>query len=361
MKMDNRKTYSETEQEAVEEELRENEWQREWAVKSPMYIEKMNQLLQEGTKESREQLKNMFMDREFFDHYRQVDTFATMYVVMSIYELEVSAGICNTILEQGRSVEELLDYMFQLKMILYRLDFEIGQDTEKEFISFLRAHGVSTITINIAMTTMVMRPLQMALKLEKLFEKNKLEDHLLSMLCFIQKYWGKNYRVLKKLSDIYLKMGNEEAAGKCQAEISAILSELSGQKQEFFELQELLWKLFYKEKAVEKEIVYFLKKHSITDEVWESAMESINVSEKEYYLRILNTMFEEQITVKMEMTLQYALQKCPGDEMLLCLLAEIYAGQGDIEKALKCLASVNDPGELTQKFRNTCEGLKKRG
>ena len=356
MKMDNRKTYSETEQEAVEEELRENDWQREWAVKSPMYIDKMNQLLQEGTKESREQLKNMFLDQEFFGHYRQVDTFATMYVVMSIYELEVSAGICNTILEQGRSVEELLDYMFQLKMILYRLDFEIDSEAEEEFLLFLKQRKVSTVVISIMMTTMAMRPLSLALKLEKIFEKQQLYTYLFSILCFIEEHWNGSWHILRKISKINLQLGNKEDIQEYQKGLPIIPFEMEKQREKIFDLQELLWKLLYKEN-VEKKLLYFLENYDITDEIWEFLMKNFIVEEKTYYLKITNILFEGELSSKAEITLKYARNISPGDELILCLLAENYIKRGELEQALGYLDEIKEPGDLTRSFRSMCEKL----
>ena len=174
--------YQETEQEALELEREELEWQEVYGTKANDYITKVDQLLAEGTKESRMQIKALFLDKEFFEHYKQVDLFAIIYIVMTIYELEDNAKILPTILDQVNTVEELQDYVFQFKMILYRLDFGIGQDTEEELCQFLEGHMVSLIQLEIMMKTAVMRPLSVALKLEEIFERRHLNDYLFFIL-----------------------------------------------------------------------------------------------------------------------------------------------------------------------------------
>ena len=112
-----------TEQWALEEEQREREWQETYGRKAGDYIRKLDQLLAKGTRESQMEIKSMFLDPDFFQPYKQVDIFAVMYVVMSIFELEDAEGIEQTILEQAHTVEGLQDYIFQFKMLMYRLDF----------------------------------------------------------------------------------------------------------------------------------------------------------------------------------------------------------------------------------------------
>lgn len=356
--MSHEKENIKTEEEALEEEKREDEWQETYGKKVNFYIDRMNQLLVEKTRESRLQLRNMFANQEFFGHYRQVDIFATMYVVMSIYELEEADGISDTILEQGSTVEELLDYMFQFKTILYRLDFEIGQETEKELLSFLKEHTVSTIQLGVMMTTSVIRTLSMALKLEKIFEAYHMEAYLFSMLCFIEEHWSGNYRILCKLSALCKKSVMNEVAEEYMRGVP-VISENLGAQEEVFAVQELLWKFTYKDTEAE-ELCLFIKKNKVSDEVWQFLMKHTEILEKEYYLRIVEVMLEQQMIEKAEIVLNKVLEMNPGDELILCLLAEVYASRGEVEKAEEYLKLISTPGELTQKLWKFCGNLKER-
>lgn len=252
----------------------------------------------------------MFTDQAFFEPYRQVDIFATMYVVMSIYELEDAAGVSDTILEQGATVEELLDYMFQFKTILYRVDFEIGQETEKELLSFLKKHAVSLVQLGVMMATAVIRPLSMALKLEKIFEAYRMEVYLVSVLRFIEEHWRGNYRVRCKLAALCEKSGMNEVAGEYMRSVPVISDDL-GVREEILAVQELLWKFAYKEPEAEEELCLFIRENKVSDEVWQFLINHTEILEKEYYLRIVEAMLEYQMIEKAEIVLKKVLKINP--------------------------------------------------
>ncbi len=352
--------YQKTEQEALELEREELEWQEVYGSKTNGYITKIDQLLAEGTKESRMQIKALFLDKEFFEHYKQVDLFAAIYIVMTIYELEDNAKILTTILDQVNTVEELQDYVFQFKMILYRLDFGIGQDTEEELRQFLEEHMVSLIQLEIMMNTAVIRPLIVALKLEEIFERHHLNDYLFFILDYIDRKWQGNYRVISKLADICRSAGRPEEALKYQNKIPKIPVSYQGQEEILFQVQQLLWKEMYQETDLEKEIALLLENKNVSDDMWKFLIEHINVSEKEYYFGLIKYLMKYKFVEKTEITLRSALKTAPGDELILCLLAEIAVNRGEVKRAEEYLSFIIEPGELTAKFQNLCEKLKEK-
>lgn len=352
--------YQKTEQEALEQERAEQNWQKIYGCKADGYIDIIDQLLAEGTKESRTQIRAMFLDKGFFEHYKQVDVFAIMYIVMSIYELEEDAGITQTILDEADTVEGLKDYVFQFKMILYRLDFDIGQDTEEELLLFLKEHAVSPIQFDVMMTTAAMRPLALALKLEEIFEKHNLDNYLFFILDFINKNWKGNYRIITKIANICRNAGRQEQALQYQDSMPQIPVSYRGQENLLFQIQQLLWKVMYKETDAEHELVLFLTRENVSDDMWKFLIDHVNVPVKEYYLDIVNCLLTYKVVEKTEITLRAALKIAPGDELILCLLAEIAVNRNEVETAEKYLSLVKEPGELTDKFLNLCKKLKEK-
>lgn len=352
--------YQDTELEALQLERKEQDWQKNYGSKTDDYIAKIDQLLAEGTNEKRMQIKEMFMNQEFFEHYKQVDLFAIIYIVMIIYELEDNAKILPTILDQVNTVEELRDYMFQLKMILYRLDFDIDQDTEEEFLRFLKVHMVSPVQLEIMMNTSVMRPLPLALKLEEIFEKHNLDNYLYFILEFINNNWQGNYRIISKMADICITAGRPEQSVIFLNELPKIPSSYRAQEGTLFQVQQLLWKVMYQETDAEKETVLTLKNENVSNDMWQFLLEHVNVSEKEYYLGIVNRLLEYKFVEKTEITLKAALKIAPGDELILCLLAELAINEGEVERAEEYLSLIVEPGELTVKFQKLCERLKEK-
>lgn len=306
------------------------------------------------------QIKAMFLDGEFFEHYKQVDEFATMFVVMSVYELEDANGYSTTILEQADTVEGLINIMFEFKMILYRLDFNVGQEAKAELLSFMREHDVSSTWMSVMLTTSVLRPLTMALKLQKIFEEEDMHRLRLSILLFLEEYMPGSYRIRDRLAAIYRENGQTEAAAGYQKRIPEMTGEMQSQEEVLFACQELLWKMQYKEAGADRDIVHFLKEVQVEDAFWQFLIEHSPVTDNEYYLRIVELLLESKEQRKAEIVLKRCLQVAPGDEMALCLLADLAIKCGDIDLALLHLSQIKNPSEFAMKFQRTCMELKER-
>lgn len=354
------KKYQDTELEALQQEREEQDWQKIYGSKTDEYLAKIDRLLAEGTSERRMQIRAMFLDKEFFDHYKQVDLFAIMYVVMTIYELEDDAKIVPTILDQADTVEGLQDYIFQFKMILYRLDFEISSDTEEELLQFLKEHMVSPVQLSVMINTTVMRPLPVAIKLEEIFERHCLNNYLFFILDYIDKHWQGNYRIMSKMADICREAGRLEQAEEYQSKIPKIPGSYRAKEEMLFQIQQLLWKVMYQVTGAEKEIVLFLSNEKVSDDMWQFLIEHIDTSEKEYYLGIINCMLEYNFVEKTEITLRAALKIAPGDELILCLLSELAISRGEVERAEEYLALIVEPGEVTAKLQSLCKKMKEK-
>lgn len=347
--------YKKSEQFAIEEEERERKWQKQYGEKLSEVVEKMDRLLKEGTIESRRKLHDLFLDKSFFEHYKQTDIVAGMYVVMQIYEREMESGIAHSILEQGNTVEELLKYLEELKFILYRVDFDVDKESEQELIMFLKQHNTSVVTVEIMMTTVVMRPLQMALKLESLFEWNLMYTEQFMMQNFINQRWPGNYRILQKQAELYLKTGHGEYAGECLMKIPHYPTEICGKPQEILETQEKLWKIHYKERNGYIELVEEIKEKGMTEEAWKCFLQNEPSLEAEYYLMLADALLGAGLEQIAWVTLSYGEKIASGNEMILCLMADLCINRGDLLRAVECLKRVKEPGNMTRNFLAVCQ------
>lgn len=312
-----------TEQWAIQKEIEEDQWQKEYMVKLPDYMQKINLLLANASDEAILEIINMFQPDHVFRKYKHTDEYATMFVIMSIYEIEKESGINHTILKQGRTTTELMDYLFQLKMILYRLDFEIGSGTKQELLSFLQQNKISPVTIVRMLETSVMRPLKTAMKLEKIFEAACLREHEISMLLFIEKNWKGNYRIYDKLKRYGKISSVPELEAVPEAEMGTVL-----------ELLELLWKFYYQELKSEREIAYYLKTYKITNKLWFLILRIGEVKEVAYYLLIANHLLEEGLVDKAGVVLEFLIEKFPEYDPAAYLLDKIREKCGRMGKSL---------------------------
>lgn len=347
--------YSIIEQKALEEERKEKEWQKTYGKKFPVVVEKMNLLLAKREKNAITELKNMFLDKELLENYKQVDLYANMYVILAIYELEDEAGIQHTILEQGQTVETLVKYLFLLKMIFYRFDFEIGDDVGWEIIQFIKEHHTSDIVIQIMLKTQVMRPVLVALKLEKLFSKYGMKDYEFSVLKFADLHWRGNYRIQKKLLVEYEQKEYESDVQKYEDEISK-LSKTS--QNQHLELQEILWKALYAATDSVDDLVAYLKNNDVGNDLWSFLLSNMIFPDKEVYAKIIFALLDERFFDKAEYFIQHELSMYPDDELLLCLLAERYLDRRDFQQTLECLNKITQPTEITERMKKLCIGMK---
>ena len=89
-------------------------------------------------------------------------------------------------------------------------------------------------------------------------------------------------------------------------------------------------------------------------------MRHCEVSGKEYYLQIANVLFEFEETKKAEFTLKRALMESKGDELTLCLLAELSLRERDVGTAASYLSQVESPGKLAANLQAVCASLNGR-
>ena len=309
--------FKKTEQFAVEEAEREMEWQLQYGSKMDEVIQLMDHLLQTGT-----ELHDMFLDKSFFEHYKQTDNVAVMYVVMEIYERECKEQYTHTILEHGTTVRQLMDYLQRLKFILYRIDFSIDEESEKKLIQFIRKHQTSVITLETMMTTVVMRPMKLSLKLEELFEKNGMYRELFWIRNFINERWSGNHRILLRLAELYEKTGHVVYAKECMEQIPELLLLLYQQNKNYLRVQECVWKFCYKEMEEPKTLCELLLAENISEEIWELLLKNTHAGTEEYYLILSNEFLEHKMVAHAIKTLQIAKQMIPDNKMIDRILSQ---------------------------------------
>ncbi|MBU5474794.1 hypothetical protein [Roseburia sp. MSJ-14] len=352
--MENREAFKKTEQFAIEEEARENRWQQEYGKKLPEVMAQIDQLLKEGTEEAKWKLHAMFLDKDFFDKYKQTDEMANMYVIMQIFERERNSGITPGILDSGRDAEQLRNYIQSIKFLLYRLDFEIDEQAGEKLIAYFQEQNTSTIVIETMLTTVVMRPFIVVRKLEQLFEQHHMLKELFMIYNFINDKYPGNKRILKKQAELYARTGHQELAQQCMEQIGDYPEGICGSRETVLSIQEKIWRLRYMEKEACTEIAREIKTVKLSPEGWKCFLENEPVFAPEYYLLLTNAMLNEELTEIAEITLLFANEKVSGNEMILSLLADMYINQGAFKEALEVLEQIQQPSDIILKLQQVC-------
>lgn len=188
-----------------------------------------------------------------------------------------------------------MDYLQQMKFILYRVDFSIDQASDQELITFIKNNKTSIVTLETMMTTVAMRPMILMLKLEKIFEKNMMYRELFWSRNFLNERWSGNHRILAKLTELYDKTGHTEYALECMKQIPEPLRIMYQKKPECLELQEALWKFRYKDMDAAKDISDIMAKNNFPVEILEGLLQSEQIENEEYYLILANQFLENKM------------------------------------------------------------------
>lgn len=348
--------FKETEQFAIEEEAREMEWQEKYGAKLPELVSYMNRLLAEGTNERLAELQEIFLEEKgIFSHFKQTDDVAQMYVIMCILEKEYEAGVANHILKHGKTVEELRLYLESLKFLLYRVDFNVDEESEWELLAFIREHGVTTMTLDILMTTNVMRPMTLALKLERLFRTNSMYKELFWILEFMNTRWPGNYRVLQGTAELFQLIGRVDETKNYLVQIPDLYAIGGSANGDLLVLQEQMWRLRHGEKFVAESIVDAVIAQQISIDEWENILGMEPGMQTMYYSGLAERFDARDMRYYAIVCLESGMEKNDNAEVLACILADLYVREGKFHEALTTLKKVAGPGEMTCRFIEALE------
>lgn len=320
--------YLKTECFAKEEEEKERIWQQTYGTKIDEVVAMMDILLEKGTEQSRLELKNLFLNKDFFDNYEHTDMIAVMYVIMQIYERERQAKIFPTILECGKTVKELQRYFEQLKFILYRIDFEVDNQSETELLEYIKNNRTSVITIETMITTNVMRPMKLALQLERIFAKNFMYKQLFAIRNYINERWNGNHRILLELAELYKETGREEYANECMIKVPNILQDLYRDEISLLSLQEELWKIRYKDTMAIETFGESMKRYGTSIEAWETLLLYEKIEEEDYYLTLTEQFLNKNMVNFALKTLKIGARIIPQNESINSILGMLELRMG---------------------------------
>lgn len=346
--------FKKTEQFAIEEEQRENEWQKNYGEKMPEVIKEMNELLCANTEESKWKLHDKFLDKSFFEHYKQTDEVAVIYVVINIFEKERQANIRDGILDQGRDYYKIREYIQRLKFLLMELDFDVASDAGEQLVRFIKEEKTSTITIETMMTTVVMRPLIVSMKLCHLFEKCGMLKEMLSICNFIDVRFPGNLYVTQKEYEIYSKCGMNEISSKYAGKVNRYLEKIGCLNTNIICIQEKLWLLKYLHKEICDEVIKDILKLSINPNIWQKMIELEQIDQPEYYILLANSFVENKAKTYAISTLKLADSKFEKNDMILIFLADLYMDEGQYVRALEVMDGIEDGNDIVNKLKNIC-------
>ena len=143
------------------------------------YVLYINSLLSENTEQSKQELLDLFADKEFIKNGMLEDTrLGYMYIAICIYRAEKAAHVEENILANVDSVDKICDLICDIKFLLWRIEFQTESGVLVQAVNRIEEERLSAIAV----------------------------EHIISMVCFDKK------NVLLKVCEYYIRLNNEHKA-----------------------------------------------------------------------------------------------------------------------------------------------------
>ncbi|WP_075721660.1 hypothetical protein [Roseburia sp. 499] len=204
--------YMHTEEYIQEKEKKEQEWNRQNKEQEKIYLMQIDKKIQAGSTEAREELLRLFRNKDFIETYKSKTQMAYLIVIMQIYEREIQADEKVTILDIGKSTEEIKSKLIQLKFILWKIEFAKDEHGKELLLDFIRSNWITPDMLQYMVHTAVADKGGMLLELTDIFMEQNMFRYAFRMLEYLDELSPGNETVLCMLADLCGSVGNNQRA-----------------------------------------------------------------------------------------------------------------------------------------------------
>lgn len=197
-----------------QKEKEEKEWHEKYEKKEKDYMDFIEERLVSGTKEARESLLRLFCDKDFVENYKFRNELAYMLVIMQVYESEIKNDEVYTILDMGRSSQEITNKYIDLKFILWRIEFEKDRTGKRLLLDYIHANHATPYMIRQVVNTSTFDKSGMLIKLVDIFLEQNMLRYAFCMLEYLNELSPGNEEILCMLAELCGCTGNSERAGE---------------------------------------------------------------------------------------------------------------------------------------------------
>lgn len=204
--------YTSTEEYIREKEKEEREWNRKYKEQEKLYLAQIDERIQAGTREAREELLALFCNQDFIETYQASPRMAYLIAVMQIYEREVQNGEKVTILDSGTSSEEIVSKLIQLKFILWKIEFAKDEQWKELLLNFIRSNGTTPDMLQYVVQTAVADKGEVLSELTDVFIEQNMLRYAFRMLLYLDELFSGDETVLCMLAELSGRVGNHQRA-----------------------------------------------------------------------------------------------------------------------------------------------------
>ncbi len=182
----------------------------------PSYTARVNQLLKER---DREGLTALLCDPEFHDKFESVTDMAYMMLAHQIYLEEVQEGVAWTVLDGHDSIEEVVDFLQEIRFGLWRLEFEMDEEAGPRLLELLLQNQVSTRLLKYIVHVAGMDKVGLLGRLAELFLNHNRMAMGFAMLKYADELQPGTEEILCTMADLCLQAGKKEEALLCLEQV----------------------------------------------------------------------------------------------------------------------------------------------
>lgn len=176
------------------------------------YQKKIDILLSENTDEARKQLFLFLSSFEFDEVMKYVTEFAYLQVSAGIYQSECEEGIKDTIWHVCHNMKEVIDYIIELKFLLWHLEFDTEKNAEETLYAYMDGRGMSVCMLRYMVKTAGLNKVDLLVKLSILYMDHQKLGGAFSLLKYADELCPGQEDILCTMADLCLQVGKKQEA-----------------------------------------------------------------------------------------------------------------------------------------------------
>ncbi len=147
------------------------------------YVQYINSLLHKNTEQSKQELFELFADKEFRKKGMLEDTrLGYMYIAICIYRAEKAAHIEENILTNVDSLGKICNLIYDMKFLLWRIEFQTESEAFTQVVNRIEEEKLSVIAVDYIIRTACFDKKNVLLKLCECYIRLNKEDIAFEML-----------------------------------------------------------------------------------------------------------------------------------------------------------------------------------
>lgn len=173
-------------------------------------VKAINKLLIKHDKESYLQIGKYVNNPDWFEPVRESNEFAALKLAESIFAEEQSKCLNRTIFDVNDNIDELIEYLFDFRMLLFRISFNRVTNDDSEIRGYIKNHRSLPLLWK-GLSCFAPSPKKASFKLFEIFEELDFQEESLQMLLFMDVNWPGNIFFNIKLADKLSNISQDKA------------------------------------------------------------------------------------------------------------------------------------------------------